>query len=155
MRLRSSLLGVLVLGCFGTFVLTAHITHSANLAPDLQKYLGTWLGQFKGTTFLILKLREQDSKLGGTVVHATHVQADPNGELLAVDATNVEDRIVEARTEKDSLIFQVAEGADNGNLVQCELTITAKDAGQLQMIVPAPGRQFKPWKVGRISRTAR
>jgi hypothetical protein len=151
---RGSLLGILVLGCFGTFVLPAHLARSANLAPDLQRYVGTWQGQFKGTTFVILKLREQDSKLGRTVVHATHVQADPNGDLLAVDVRNAEDKIVETRTEKGKLIFKVSESADNDSLVQCELTITAKDAGQLQIVVPAPGRQFKPWKVDRTSQTA-
>ena len=130
----------------------AHFARSANLSPDLQRYAGTWQAQFKGTTFVVLRLREQDSKLDGTVVHATHVQADPKGELLAVDITNVEDKIVEAHATKDKLIFNVAESADQDNLVQCELTMTARDAGQLLMIVPAPGRQFKPWRINRISR---
>jgi hypothetical protein len=155
MRLRKhSLLGLLVLGWVSTFMLV-HVARSANLSPDLQRYVGTWQAQFKGTTFVVLRLREQDSKLGGIVVHATHVQADPKGELLAVDITNVEDKIVEAHATKDKLIFNIAESADQGNLVQCELTMTAKDAGQLQMIVPAPGRQFKPWRITRISRTTR
>jgi hypothetical protein len=64
------------------------------------------------TTFVVLRLREQESKLGGTVVHATHVQADPKGELLAFDITNVEDKIVEAHATKDKLIFNIAESAD-------------------------------------------
>ena len=155
MRLRKhSLLGFLVLGWVSTFMLV-HVASSANLSPDLQRYVGTWQAQFKDTTFVVLRLREQNSKLGGTVVHATHVQADPKGELLAVDITNVEDKIVEAHATKDKLIFNIAESADQGNLVQCELTMTAKDAGQLQMIVPAPGSQFKPWRINRISRNTR
>ena len=116
MRLRKhSLLGFLVLGWVSTFMLV-HVASSANLSPDLQRYVGTWQAQFKDTTFVVLRLREQNSKLGGTVVHATHVQADPKGELLAVDITNVEDKIVEAHATKDKLIVNIAESADQGNL---------------------------------------
>jgi len=68
MRLRKhSLLGLLVLGWVSAFMLV-HIARSANLSPELQRYVGTWQAQFKGTTFVVLRLREQDSKLGGTVV---------------------------------------------------------------------------------------
>jgi hypothetical protein len=65
MRLRKhSLLKLLVLGWAGTFMLPAHVARSANLSPELQKYVGTWQAQFKGTTFVVLRLREQDSKTG-------------------------------------------------------------------------------------------
>jgi hypothetical protein len=147
---RNFFVAVLVAVCLGS-LFPAHIARSADLSPDLQRYVGTWQARFKGTIFVVLKLREQNSELGGTVLHSTLVQSDPKGNLLAVDLTKVEDKIVEAHTEDGTLIFDVDEKANEGSPVRCELKITGKNAAELRMIVPAPGPQFKPWKINRTS----
>jgi hypothetical protein len=150
-----SLSGFLVLGCFGSIlILCVHTARSATLAPDLQKFVGTWQGQFKGKTFMLLKLGEQSAKLGGTVIHTTHIDSDSNGSILNVDITNTEDRVLEAQAAGDKLILKITNNGDQANPVQCELALTAKNKGVFRMVV-APPRQLKPWNVERISTVSR
>ncbi len=103
---------------------------------------------------MLLKLGEQNTKLGGTVVHTTHIDSDSNGNILNVDITNIEDRIVEAHTSGNRLILKIADHGDRDNPAQCELTLTAKDKGVFQMVV-APPHKLNPWNVQRISAASR
>jgi hypothetical protein len=88
MRLSTrSLLGLFVFASFGSIlslVLFVNTAPSATLAPNLQRFVGTWQGQFKGKTFLLLKLGEQSAKLSGTVIHTTHIDFDSDGGILGV-----------------------------------------------------------------------
>lgn len=126
-------------------------TIGASLPADSQSFVGTWHGQFKGKTFVLLKLRDEGGKVAGTVTHTTHLEMDSEGNLTSVDEMNTEDRILETRIEGDKLILKVSNNGNEEDSVQCELTLNKADQGELQMIV-SPGEELKPWKVERTAR---
>lgn len=142
------------LGSILSVVLFGQTAPSATLAPDLQRFVGTWQGQFKGKTFMTIKLGEQSARLSGTVIHTTNIAFDDSGNILGVDITNTEDRVIEAHTIHGKLILKITDNGDQRNPVQCELALSGKDRGIFRMVV-APPKQLKPWNVERISTVSR
>ena len=158
MRLpRKSLLDLCVLASFGSIlslVLFVNMAPSATLAPDLQKFVGTWQGQFKGKTFMTIKLGEQGAKLSGTVIHTTNIDFDDKWQHLGRRYN--EHRRSSDRSTHDGrqAHLKITDNGDQGNPVQCELALTGKDKGIFRMVV-APPKQLKPWNVERISNASR
>lgn len=139
----------LIIG-FAPSSLGSYDAFGAPLPQGDRNFAGTWEGRFQGKPFVTLKLRQENGRLTGTVVHTSHLETDLDGNLLAVYVTTKEDRILEARVTGDTLLLKIADNGDETQPAECELTLTSKNAGELQMM-PPPGRKLKPWKVTRTS----
>lgn len=125
------------------------LVSSAATGPDFRSFAGTWRGQFKGKTFITLKLIEHDGKLTGTCVHTTSLEKSSKGELTHVAETQTEDPVVEAHLKESELQISIA---DNGNAqqpMQCVLRLKGKNEGELQIV--SPGDEWKPWKIERTA----
>jgi len=123
---------------------------AAATGPDFHSFAGTWRGQFKGKTFITLKLIEHDGKLAGTCVHTTSLEKNSKGELTQIGETQTEDPIVEARLKDSGLLISIA---DNGNAqqpMQCVVRLTGKNEGELQIVSPG-AVEWKPWKIERTA----
>ena len=94
----------LVTGCLVALFFSL-LAGSAATGPDIHSFVGTWRGQFKGKTFITLKLIEHDGKLEGTCVHTTSLEKNSKGELTQVGETQTEDPIVEARLKDSGLLI--------------------------------------------------
>ena len=137
----------LVTGCLVALLFSLRLG-SAATGPDIHSFVGTWRGQFKGKTFITLKLIEHDGKMAGTCVHTTSLEKNSKGELTQVGETQTEDPIVEARLKDSGLQISIA---DNGNAqqpMQCLVRLTGKNEGELQIISPS-AVEWKPWKIER------
>jgi hypothetical protein len=111
---------------------------------------GYLAGQFKGKTFITLKLIDHGGTLAGTCVHTTSLEKNSKGELTQVGETQTEDPILEARLKDSELLISVA---DNGNVqqpLQCVVRLTGKNEGELQIVGPGDA-EWKPWKIERTA----
>jgi hypothetical protein len=139
----------LVTSCLVALSFSLLVT-SAATGPDFRSFAGTWRGQFKGKTFVTLKLIEHDGKLAGTCVHTTRLEKNLKGELTHVGETQTEDPILEARLKDSRLLISIA---DNGNVqqpLQCVVRLTGKNEGELQIVSPGDA-EWKPWKIKRTA----
>ncbi|HEY6441737.1 MAG TPA: hypothetical protein VIY66_00200 [Candidatus Acidoferrales bacterium] len=90
-RAQTGLL-LLAIACFGALRLSASPRQSAasakEAAPDLKSFVGTWKANFKGSVFATLILKEEDSKLSGTL-NNFDIVTDKDGNLI--DGTHADD----------------------------------------------------------------
>jgi hypothetical protein len=144
---------LLVGGCLAVCLFFGSLANSAYIVPDLHSFVGIWHGQFRGTTFVTLKLKEQDRKLVGTCLHTIRIERNSKGELIRVSETNTEDQVLATHIEEARLILLIADNGNEREPLKCAIRLTGKDAGELQ-VISSDGVAWKPWKVQRTSRAS-
>jgi hypothetical protein len=149
--------------CFVAFILIAasifavsqtknkpsgEIKSGATDAVGDHQFVGTWHAEFKGKTFLTIKLEEQQDKLTGTASHFD-VRLDDTGELAsAEEGVGQAIPISEAKLTNGILRITLKEG-DSQDTIQCEMKLTGTDQAELRMLVPPDVPKPKWWKLLR------
>ena len=131
-------------------LLSVSVANSASVATSLTDFAGSWRGQFKGRTFILLNLKVSGDKLTGTCTHTVSIEKNSAGELTHVDAKNTEDQILDVRLDGNKLFLKIADNGDAQNAMECEFWLTSKDYGNLQVLGSDSGT-WKPWKLVRTS----
>ena len=140
-------LTLLIVTCFGVSAVSIQVTQPPSTDADLQQFIGTWHAQFKGKTFLTVKLKQQQGKLTGTVSHAD-LQVDKAGELTSAEEHEGSDPIVEAKLTAGVLLITTKQ-EDSEDTIQCEMKLTGTDQGELRVLAPPDVPTPKPWKLER------
>jgi beta-lactamase regulating signal transducer with metallopeptidase domain len=140
-------LTLLTVTCLGVSAVSIQVTQPTSTDADLQQFVGTWHAQFKGKTFLTIKLEQQQGKLTGTVSHAD-LQVGKDGELTSAEEHEGSDRIVEAKLTGGVLLITTKQ-EDSQDTIQCEMKLTGTDQGELRVIAPPDVPTPKPWKLER------
>lgn len=113
---------------------------------DLQ-FLGTWHAEFRGKTFLRIKLEKQQDKLTGTASHFD-VKLDDTGELTSAEEADGSNPIIEAKLT-DGILRITLKDEDSQDTLQCEMKLTGTDQAELRMLVPPDVPKPKWWKLLR------
>ena len=121
-------------------------SHVTDASRD-QQFVGTWHAEFKGKTFLTIKLEKQQDKLTGTVSHFD-VKLDDTGELTSAEERDGSDPIIEAKLTNGILRITLKE-EDSQETIQCEMKLTGTDQAELRMLVPPDVPKPKSWKLLR------
>jgi hypothetical protein len=111
-------------------------------------FVGTWHAEFKGKTFLTIKLEKQQDKLTGTASHFD-VRLDDSGELASAEEGDGEAiPITEARLTNGILRITLKE-EESQEMIQFEMKLAGTDQAELRMLVPPDVPKPKPWKLLR------
>ena len=140
-------LTLLIVTCLGVSAVSIQVTQPTSTDADLQQFVGTWHAQFKGKTFLTIKLEKQQGKLTGTVSHAD-IQVDKDGELTSAEEHEGSDPIVEAKLTSGILRITTKEQTSQ-DTIQCEMKLTGTDQAELRVLAPPDVPTPKPWKLER------
>jgi len=117
-------------------------------ASGYQQFVGTWHAEFKGKTFLTIKLEKQQDKLTGTTSHFD-VKLDDTGELASAEEVDGQAiPISEAKLTNGMLRITLKE-EDSQDTIQCEMKLTGTDQAELRMLVPPDVPKPKWWKLLR------
>src|ERR1700730_11035608 len=146
--------GLLAVGCLALSLFSVQIAKARSIPEDLDRFQGTWEGEFQGRAFVVLRLKEQDGKLIGTFTHTTRIDEHAHGELNRGDAKNTEDKILQARTIGSKLVLTIADNGNQERQVQYTLERTrSHNEGELQMISPAsetpPSNPMRIWQTSK------
>lgn len=112
-----------------------------------QQFVGTWHAEFKGKTFLTIKLEKQQDKLTGTVSHFD-IKLGDAGELTSAEERDGSSPIIEAKVTNGILRITL-EDEDSQDTIQCEMKLTGTDQAELRMLVPPDVPKPKWWKLLR------
>jgi hypothetical protein len=143
-------LAFLLVGAVTVPLLSVQVANSASLPTNLKEFSGSWQGEFKGHTFVLLNLKISGDKLIGTCIHTVSIEKNSTGELTHVDEKNVEDQILDARQDRNKLFLKIADSGDAQNAMECAFWLTSKDQAALQVLC-SDGGAWKPWKLVRTS----
>ena len=111
------------------------------------EFLGMWHAEFKGKTFLTIKLEKRQDKLTGTASHFD-IKLDDTGELTSAEELDGSNPIVEAKLTNGILRISL-EDEDSQDTLQCEMKLTGTDQAELRMLVPPDVPKPKWWKLLR------
>lgn len=131
-------------------LLSVQAASSASLPTNLKDFSGTWQGEFKGQTFVLLNLKMSGNKLIGTCIHTVSIEKNSAGELTRVDEKNTEDQILDAHQDGKELLLKIADNGDAQNAMECAFWLTSKDQAALQ-VLSSDSNEWKPWKMTRTS----
>jgi beta-lactamase regulating signal transducer with metallopeptidase domain len=134
-------------------LVSVQVASSASLPTNLTDFGGSWRGQFRGRTFVLLNLHVIGDKLTGTCTHTISIERNSAGELTHVDEKNTEDQIVEVRLDGNRLFLKIADNGDAQNAMECAFWLTSKDQAALQ-VLSSNGGTWKPWKLARTPYTS-
>ncbi len=119
-------------------------------APDAngdRQFVGTWHAEFKGKTFLTIKLEKQEDKLIGTVSHAD-IQLSNAGELTSAEERDGSSPIIETKVT-NGILRITSKDDESQDMIECELKLTGTDQAELRMLVPPDVPKPKWWKLVR------
>jgi hypothetical protein len=131
------------------FLASTAIAQSQPAAPGYSAYVGTWTAQFKGKTFLTLKLAQANGTLTGTMSGAT-VRFNKDGSLSEATPKDTQHDIIDPLLNEGQLYFKTKE-ADKPP-VGFQVKLTGENSAELKLIVPglpAGGNDVKPWQIQR------
>ena len=113
-----------------------------------QQFVGTWHAEFKGKTFLTIKLEKQQDKLTGTASHFD-VKLDDTGGLAS--AEEVEGPAIPISEVKltNGILRITLKDEDSQDTIQCEMKLTGADQAELRMLVPPDVPKPKWWNLLR------
>ena len=111
------------------------------------QFVGTWHAEFKGKTFLTIKLEKQQDKLTGTASHFD-IKLDDTGGLTSAEEVDGSNPIVEAKLTNGILRITLKD-EDTQDTLQCEMKLTGTDQAELRMLVPPDVPKPKWWKLLR------
>jgi hypothetical protein len=151
MSLRNGACRILLTGVFLVLSMSALFAQMApqqSTTDSSDAFVGTWQAQFKGKSFVTIKLAKQEGKLTGTVSHSD-VDLDKNGELTRAEQRDGDDPIVDARVT-GKMLRLTTKDEESQDTDQLEMKLTGPDQAELRFVgtpsdVPAP----KPWKMER------
>lgn len=118
-------------------------------ASAYKPYLGVWNAQFKGQTFLTLKLTMKDGALIGSMTGAT-VRFEKDGSLKEAIPKDEQHEVIDPLLNNGQLYFKTKE-ADKPP-VGFQMKLTGTNSGVLKLIIPglpAGGADVKPWPIER------
>jgi len=113
-----------------------------------QRFVGTWHAEFKGKTFLTIKLEKQPDKLTGTASHFD-VQLDDTGELASAEEVDGEAMPISDAKLTNGILRITLKDEDSQDTMQCEMKLTGTDQAELRMLVPPDVPKPKWWKLLR------
>lgn len=116
-------------------------------ASGNQQFVGTWHAEFKGKTFLTIKLEKQQDKLTGTVSHFD-VKLGDTGELTSAEEREGSSPIIEAKLT-NGILRLTLQDEDSQDTIQCEMKLTGTEQAELRMLVPPDVPKPKSWKLLR------
>ena len=119
-------------------------------ATNAKQFVGVWKATFQGNPFLTIALNIEKNQLVGTVSHA-NMEVNKDGELTKAEASDGADPIADVRVNGNMLRITVKTTDGSGDSIQSELTLTAADEAELQLLVPPDVPTPKPWKLKRVS----
>jgi len=109
--------------------------------------VGTWHAEFKGKTFLTIKLEKRQDKLTGTASQFD-IKLDDTGELTSAEELDGSNPIVEAKLTNGMLRITLKD-EDSQDTLQCEMKLTGTDQAELRLLVPPDVPKPKWWKLLR------
>jgi len=104
---------------------------SANAAPNLRAYVGTWKASFQGKVFAILVLREKRGSLEGTL-NNFEIAVDKLGNLT--DGTHIDigvSPVISPRFKDGALIFTVAQKDAYAQTTDWSFVVKSSHQGEL------------------------
>ena len=124
-------------------------------SADTQRFVGTWVTKYKGQTFITIKLKSENGKLGGTCIHVDRLDALADGELVPSSDKYVEQEIVEAKASGNKLNLRIG-GHDS---IYFELTLKGANDADMLTVGDAPDKnspdqppqQKTPWHFQRVA----
>jgi hypothetical protein len=147
-HLLTLLLAFLLGGAVTVPLFSVQVANSANLPT--KEFSGSWQGEFKGHTFVLLNLKISGDKLIGMCIHTVSIEKNSAGELTHVDEKNIEDQVLDARQDGNKLFLKIADNGDAQNAMECAFWLTSKDQAALQ-VLGSDGGTWKPRKLVRTS----
>ncbi len=119
-----------------------------------QRFVGTWVTKYKGQTFITIKLKSENGKLGGTCIHVDRV-ADVDGALIPSSDQFVEQEILEAKVSGNKLNLRIG-GHDS---IYFELTLKGANDAEVLAVGDPPDKnspdqappQKTPWHFQRVT----
>ena len=113
---------------------------SVRVASDVasandQRFVGTWVTKYKGQTFITIKLKSENGKLGGTCIHVDRLDALSDGELIPSSEQFVEQEIVEAKASGNKVDLRIG-GHDS---IHFELTLRGANNADVLPVGDSPG----------------
>ena len=108
---------------------------------DLARFTGTWRGEYKGKTFLVLQL-EEDEPLAGTIA-AGQISADEDGRITRVEQPPGPARRV-SKCDITGRRLRFKTGRDGGDIFY-EMSVLADGVAELRVIDAG----LKPFRIER------
>ena len=142
-------LALLLVACISVSGFSIQVSQPSNEA-DLQQFVGTWHGKFRGKTFMTVELEKRNGKLTGSVSHGQVGVDEKTGEMTSAEERDGSDPIVEAKLTGGVLRITTQEEGSNETL-QAEIKLIGIDQAEIRLLVPPeePVPAFKPWKLER------
>lgn len=112
------------------------------------QFVGTWHAEFKGKTFLTIKLEKQQDKLTGTASHFD-VKLDDTGELASAEEVDGQVTPISEAKLTNGILRITMQEEDSQDTIQCEMKLTGTDQAELRMLVPPDVPKPKWWKLLR------
>ena len=132
---------------------TAPTNPQAKAKPvsPLADYAGDWTSSFEGTVWLRLRLKLQDDKLVGAMIHARKITTDDSGGLKSVSEEQSNEVMTDSLLNPDGLrlTFKDANSQETEQYLM-RLILPSKQTADLKMIGQAmpPGMaKPKPWQL--------
>jgi len=113
-----------------------------------QQFVGAWHAEFKGKTFLTIKLEKQQDKWTGTASHF-NVQLDDNGELASAEEADGQAIPISEAKLTNGILRITLKDEDSQDTIRCEMKLTGADQAELRMLVPPDVPRPKWWKLLR------
>jgi beta-lactamase regulating signal transducer with metallopeptidase domain len=142
-------LALLLVACISVSGFSIQVSQPSTEA-DLQQFVGTWHGKFRGKTFMTVALEKRNGKLTGSVSHGQVGVDEKTGEMTSAEERDGSDPIVEAKLTGGVLRITTEEEGSNETL-QAEIKLIGIDQAEIRLLVPpeVPVPAFKPWKLER------
>lgn len=122
---------------------------------DTQRFVGTWVTKYKGQTFITIKLKSENGKLGGTCIHVDRLDALADGELIPSSDQYVEQEIIQANVSGNRLDLRIG-GHDS---IHFEFTLKGTNGADVLAVGDSPDKnspdqgppQKNPWHFERVA----
>ena len=109
-------------------------------SADTQRFVGTWVTQYKGQTFITIKLKSENGKLGGTCIHVDRLDMLADGELVPGSDQFTEQEVVQAKASGNKLDLRIG-GHDS---IHFELTLKGFNDAEVLAVGDSPDREQSP-----------
>src|SRR5215472_311529 len=107
-------------------------------AAGAERYTGTWQGQFKGKTFVILKLKMEGQKLVGTIGFS-QISIDKEGEIEKVSGeVSAQTPIYDVKPTGDTLLFK---HKDDDDVDEIEMKLRNDKEAELRFVNVPPATE--------------
>jgi len=150
------LLAFVLLGALSLLTSAFSLRIAADSASaDTQRFLGTWVTKYKGQTFITIKLKSENGRLGGSCIHVDRLDALADGELVPSSDQYVEQEIVQAKASGNKLDLRIG-GHDS---IYIELTLKGANEADVLAVGDSPDKsspdqgppQKIPWHFQRLT----